>query len=505
MSNITVWFKGLRARLMLMISIPIAFLIAIVIFGNISIKKLHEYTTDAHENMIPLVMKFGEISGSVQAVFRYTAQASFESDHKKAKELWGYATEAHGMILKRGKDALEMSMSDGMRKELTGIMEIANNLSAALEKGGGLVGTGDEDNEKELNRIVFYKIPEIAFEMDGHVDMFKKETKNHVDSDVSDADDAATNIFRLFLIMGVFGTVLGLLISVFISARLAKTLTKMIEEVRFSSGEMAGASTQLSQVSTEMSASSVEVASSLEETVASLEEITSMISMNSQNGEQAANLSVQSTASAESGEGQVKHLITAMGDIATSSKKIEEIINVIDDIAFQTNLLALNAAVEAARAGEQGKGFAVVAEAVRSLAQRSSVAAKDISGLIRDSVDKVDNGAKLAEKSGAVLKEIVDSIRKVAELNKEISTASAEQAKGIAGISSAMNQIDQATQKNAATSEEMNATAETLTSHAGQLDTIVQNLTALVNGGAMVAVDSHEAEVNQNTEHQTAS
>jgi len=171
-----------------------------------------------------------------------------------------------------------------------------------------------------------------------------------------------------------------------------------------------------------------------------------------------------------------------MSEIASGSKKIEEIIHVIDDIAFQTNLLALNAAVEAARAGEQGKGFAVVAEAVRSLAQKSAEAAKDINALIKDNVEKSGHGATIASNSGAVLQDILLAVKKVADLNGEIAAGSREQATGLEQISKAMNQLDQATQGNAASSEEVAASSEEMSSQANALADLVGELQMLVHG-----------------------
>jgi methyl-accepting chemotaxis protein len=210
-----------------------------------------------------------------------------------------------------------------------------------------------------------------------------------------------------------------------------------------------------------------------------------MVKLNADHAREASALSHQSREAAEQGEKEITTLISAMADMAKGSKKIEEIISVIDDIAFQTNLLALNAAVEAARAGEQGKGFAVVAEAVRNLAQRSAVAAKDITVLIKDSVEKAESGSKIADSSGEVLKNIVTSVKKVSDLNTEIASASQEQSTGIGQISKAMNQLDQATQTNAASAEEVAASSEEMSSQADALQKMVADLTEIVEGAGI--------------------
>jgi methyl-accepting chemotaxis protein len=171
-----------------------------------------------------------------------------------------------------------------------------------------------------------------------------------------------------------------------------------------------------------------------------------------------------------------------MSEISNSSRKIEEILNVIDDIAFQTNLLALNAAVEAARAGEQGRGFAVVAEAVRNLAQKSGAAAKDISSLIKENVAKSKQGVGIANSSEQVFKNILDSVKKVSDLSTEIASGSREQAVGIEQISKAMNQLDQAIQGNAASAEESAASSEEMSAQAASLLKLVDELKAVVAG-----------------------
>jgi methyl-accepting chemotaxis protein len=217
-----------------------------------------------------------------------------------------------------------------------------------------------------------------------------------------------------------------------------------------------------------------------------------MVRLNSDNAAQAAALAQGSIKVATDGEAEVKSLIASITDIAQSSQKIEDIINVIDDIAFQTNLLALNAAVEAARAGEQGKGFAVVAEAVRNLAQRSATAAKEISGLIRENVSKIETGTKQADKSNVVLKEILTSVRKVSDISNEIASASQEQSTGLGQISKAMNELDQATQRNAATSEQVAASSDEMSQQAIALNLVVKDLNAIIYGHNNVSSETTE-------------
>ncbi len=241
--------------------------------------------------------------------------------------------------------------------------------------------------------------------------------------------------------------------------------------------DVADASGEVSNVSNKISTNAEQSASSLEETVASLEELSSIVNRNAEGAQSASNKAQASLESATRGEAEIRELVSAMAGIQQSSKKIDEIVNVIDDIAFQTNLLALNAAVEAARAGDQGKGFAVVAEAVRSLAQRSSQAAREVTELIRESATRVDRGVHLAQSSGEVFKSILTAIGAVASQNQDIAAGSREQAIGIDQISTAMNLLDRTTQENASISQDaaehsqrLQTQAELLKQHAQELD-----------------------------------
>ncbi|MGE9743904.1 methyl-accepting chemotaxis protein [Bdellovibrio bacteriovorus] len=228
----------------------------------------------------------------------------------------------------------------------------------------------------------------------------------------------------------------------------------------------------------QLAESSTRAAASIEETVASLEEITSMVRLNTGNAQNAAMLSGDSARLAKAGEEKILELVQTMTQIESSSQKIEEIISIIDDIAFQTNLLALNASVEAARAGEHGKGFAVVAEAVRSLAQRSAVAAKDITQLISTSVVQVKQGTVLVRANGDVLKQMSSSIEKVATLNSEIASASQQQSAGIEQINVAINQLDQVIQSNAAEAGEIVNTAAHISEKSEVMNSTVKVLSA---------------------------
>ncbi|RZA26156.1 MAG: chemotaxis protein [Proteobacteria bacterium] len=291
----------------------------------------------------------------------------------------------------------------------------------------------------------------------------------------------ASSRYMTFAIVA-FGVLISLLIGYLFSRSLASAIGNVTEQIDNASSEVRSASEELSAASQTLSAGAVEAASALQETVASIEELNSMVKLNSDSANQASELSEKSSTAAIDGDRKISSLIESMAEISTSSKKIEEIIDVIDDISFQTNLLALNAAVEAARAGEQGRGFAVVAEAVRALAQRSKEAAKEIASLIKDSVIKIEKGAQLAGHGGDALKTIVISVKKVSELNAAIANASSEQSNGLAQISKAMNELDQATQRNASSSEEVAASSEEMSAQAATMQDLVQDLTSIVNG-----------------------
>jgi methyl-accepting chemotaxis protein len=251
--------------------------------------------------------------------------------------------------------------------------------------------------------------------------------------------------------------------------RMQEQLTQTIGTIKISADSIATATHQIAAGNQDLSQRTEEQAASLEETAASMEQLTSTVTQNADNASQANQLAAQAAHVAEQGGTVVSRVVETMEGINTSSDKIANIVGIIEGIAFQTNILALNAAVEAARAGEQGRGFAVVASEVRSLAQRSSAASKEIKELIHDSVERVQAGAGHVREAGAKMREITHEIRRVTDIMGEITAASREQSKGIGQVNQAVTQMDEVTQQNAALVEQAAAAACSLESQANDL------------------------------------
>ena len=257
----------------------------------------------------------------------------------------------------------------------------------------------------------------------------------------------------------------------YVMKRMSESLTKIVSGVRDTTESITVASKEIAQGNSDLSQRTEEQASSLEETASSMEELTSTVKQNAENAKQANQLAASASDIAVQGGQAVDDVVQTMASINASSKKIGDIVSVIEGIAFQTNILALNAAVEAARAGEQGRGFAVVAAEVRNLAQRSAAAAKEITALIAASVDKVETGTRQVDQAGATMHEVVTAVKRVTDIMAEISAASHEQSAGIEEVNQAITQMDDVTQQNAALVEEAAAAAEAMQ---GQAETLKQ-------------------------------
>ncbi len=288
-------------------------------------------------------------------------------------------------------------------------------------------------------------------------------------------------------IVSILTVLVGIVISTYLARSITKPINRVIESLKAGGEQVAAASQQVAQSSQQMAEGASEQASSLEEISASLEEMSSITRQNADNATEASRMAGQAGGAAEQGTESMGRMSDAIVQIKGSADQTARIVKTIDEIAFQTNLLALNAAVEAARAGEAGKGFAVVAEEVRSLAQRSADAAKDTAELIEESLKNSEHGVQVAGEVEGVLRKIVDDVQKVTKFIGEVSAASSEQAEGIDQVNTAITQMDQVTQGNAANAEESASASEQLSAQAKELRGTLGSLIKLVNGGTRPA------------------
>lgn len=477
------WFTGIKGRLLLSGIIPVLTFAFSSFLTAQSMGKLGNMLSEAYMTLTPNLTAIGKINegrGSLSDGFHralaHTGSADLRlTDLKYAEENYGHLEAYFTNFENSSRLPGEEELYEPARKVKDSYLSLSKEILALLKESK----PESDSKAKELMNGEWLKH---SSTIDASMDALGAFYDEAATMRLVEQDEQRSKAFNLLMLIGLTSIFLILASLAWTAFSVTRSVQKISSSLEDAGSQVADAITELSSTGQSLSQSSTAAAASLEETVASLEEMTSMVQMNSDNAKQAAALSHSSREAAERGEKEIRELVSSMQDIAQSSKKIEEIIHVIDDIAFQTNLLALNASVEAARAGEHGKGFAVVADAVRTLAQRSATAAKDINGLIKDSVSKIDRGTLTADKSGVVMNDIVISVKKVSDLANEIAAASAEQTTGIQQVSKAMNQLDQGAQTNAASSEQVAATAEEISAQARHMKELVTDLNVVVTG-----------------------
>ena len=396
-------------------------------------------------------------------------------------ERFSLAHKAMGLSYRKGLEAFKASGSDptvgdvavkGIDREPAKLLDEAGDKIVAQAKAA--VDAANETRQHAIVASIAAMIVTILAGIGGAV-MFSRSITRKLGGEPDDArrmarEIAAGNLgVEVRLEPGDSGSLMAAM------KDMTAALARIVGQVRNSSDSIATGTAQIATGNADLSQRTEEQASALQQASASMEQLGSTVRQNADNALQASQLAAGASSVAMQGGSVVNQVVETMKGINDSSRKISDIIGVIDGIAFQTNILALNAAVEAARAGEQGRGFAVVATEVRNLAQRSAQAAKEIKTLISDSVDRVDRGNTLVTEAGTTMEQIVDAIRQVTVIVSEISSASSEQSTGVSQVGEAVGQMDRATQQNAALVEESAAAAESLRDQAAKLvDAVAQ-------------------------------
>lgn len=524
------WLADLRLRTKLIsaFSVVLALTIFLGIFANAKLSSVHERTVDLAENWLPSVVVLGEVTSLTSDVQRFTLRHILAADAGAKKGLEQEAQKALEQFRKLDQDysariasPQEKATWEDLKKRWADYLVIQTKAMEASQASNTQVAT------ELVNGKLIVEFGKVSENIDALIALNVKGGKESARQSEQTYDTARWAVWGALAVVIAAGMAIALALSAMMSkpmedtvavlkrvaegdltqqvqtqrqdeigdiqralGQMVRSLADTVNQVRSGADSVATASSQIAQGNTDLSARTEDQASSLQETAAAVEEMAGTVRTNADNARQANQLASAASEVAARGGEVVGQVVDTMNDIQSSSQKISDIIGVIDGIAFQTNILALNAAVEAARAGEQGRGFAVVAGEVRSLAQRSANAAREIKTLINDSVEKVNAGSNLVSTAGTTMQDVVHQVRKVTDLVGEIAHASAEQSQGIGQINQAVAQLDQSTQQNAALVEESMAAAESLRSQANKLAqavTVFRTSESSSTGGIEVA------------------
>jgi len=507
------WFYNLKiaTKLIAPFLSVIVLVIGLGVFAIVQLDKVNTASTDISTNWLPTIRTLAQLKFTAARIRSFEQQHILASDKKEFDEIEQSANKQIDNLAKLRK-VYETQISEPEERAL--YPEVSKSIDIFVGEHPKIIALSRQDKNEEARALMKGDSTKNYRKMIEDID--KLVDINDHGSDVSSktADDTYASSRMWIIGMLVVCVTLAMVLAVWIARLISQplgeavkvarqvadgdltadirqdsndetgqllgalklmndNLLRIVSSVRTGTDTISTASSEIASGNMDLSSRTEQQAGSLEETASAMEELTSTVKQNADNARQANQLAVSASEVAVQGGNVVGQVVNTMGSINESSRKIVDIISVIDGIAFQTNILALNAAVEAARAGEQGRGFAVVASEVRSLAQRSSAAAKEIKTLIDDSVAKVDVGSRLVEQAGSTMDEVVSSVKRVADIVGEITAASQEQSVGLDEINRAITQMDEVTQQNAALVEEAAAAAQSLQEQASNLSQTV--------------------------------
>ena len=478
-------FSGLRWKLILLSAVPLFCLIGLGSFAFHSSRQMSDLTLLIGKRNVPQIVGSFEIELATQTSLRFVNGALMVDSPEKRKQ---FLTQAHES-LKTMQDEIDrvskVEMAPQVKEKFDRVTEAESGFIHSIEAViAKIEKTGVSAEERNAN-VELLLTGEVATTKDALIKAASALT-DEAESLIRQRSErsmalGAETIGMIFACLGV-ALLVSMILSITFTRLIMKSLTSIQITLEEASLQVGLAANQLASASQILSQGSSESAASLEESVASITELSSMVKRNADHSQEASVVSQHGRTEAQQGTQHMSRMGESMKQIEKSTTVIEQVVQVIDDIASQTNLLALNAAVEAARAGEQGRGFAVVADAVRTLAQKSSSSAKEITTLIHQSMTDVQKGVQASNISHETFTKVLGYVEKVAEISKEIADASTEQSHGLTQITSALNQLDQGVQSNASTSEQIAASAEELTGMVQTLNGVVTDLTHLIRG-----------------------